>query len=65
MSEGMGAETTMTVGWIAEHLAMGPRGYLNYLSYCRRKLGGYLPISRTDPFMTPLQWVGRQCLARG
>jgi hypothetical protein len=50
MSEGMEAETTMTVGWIAEHLTMDPRGYLNHLSYCRRKLGGYLPISRTDPF---------------
>ncbi len=23
------AETTMTVGWIAERLAMGTRGYLN------------------------------------
>jgi len=34
------AETTMTVGWIAERLAMGTRGYLNYLLYRRRKLGG-------------------------
>ncbi len=34
------AETTMTVGWIAERLAMGTRGYLNHLLYCRRKLGG-------------------------
>jgi hypothetical protein len=24
-------ETTMTVGWIAERLAMGTRGYLNHL----------------------------------
>ena len=44
------AETTMTVGWIAERLAMGTRGYLNHLLYRRRKLGGELPISRTDPF---------------
>ena len=34
------AETTMTVGWIAERLAMGARGYLNHLLYRRRKLGG-------------------------
>jgi hypothetical protein len=40
----------MTVGWIAEHLVMRTRGYLNHLLYRRRKLGGYLPISRTDPF---------------
>ena len=44
------AETTMTVGWIAERLAMGTRGYLNHLLYRRRKLGRELPISRTDPF---------------
>ena len=44
------AETTMTVGWIAERLAMGTRGYLNHLLYRRRKLGGEFPISRTDPF---------------
>jgi hypothetical protein len=31
---------TMTVGWIAERLAMGTRGYLNHLLYRRRKLGG-------------------------
>ena len=30
------AETTMTVGWIAERLAMGTRGYLNHLLYRRR-----------------------------
>jgi REP element-mobilizing transposase RayT len=30
-------ETTMTVGWIAERLRMGTRGYLNYLLYRRRK----------------------------
>ena len=34
------AETTMTVGWIAERLAMGTRGYLNPLLDRRRKLGG-------------------------
>ena len=33
------AEKTMTVGWIAECLAMGTRGYLNHLLYRRRKLG--------------------------
>ena len=33
-------ETTMTVGWIAERLAMGTRGHLNHLLYRRRKLGG-------------------------
>ena len=31
------AETTMTVRWIAEHLGMGSRGYLNHLLYRRRK----------------------------
>jgi len=34
------AEMTMTVGWIAERLAMGTRGYLNHLLYRRRKLCG-------------------------
>ena len=34
------AETTMTVGWTAERLAMGTRGYLNHLLYRRRELGG-------------------------
>jgi hypothetical protein len=34
------AETTMTVGGIAERLAMGTRGYLNHLLYRRRKRGG-------------------------
>ena len=33
------AETTITVGWIAERRAMGTRGYLNHLLYRRRKLG--------------------------
>ncbi len=50
MSARMGSETTMTVGWIAERLAMGTRGYLNHLLYRRRTLGGEYPISRTDPF---------------
>ena len=34
------AETTMTVGWIAERLTMGTRGYLSHLLYRRRKQGG-------------------------
>ena len=34
------AETTMTVGWIAERLGMGTRGHLNLLLYRRRKSGG-------------------------
>ena len=34
------AESTMTVGWIAERLGMGTRGYLNHLLYRRRKSGG-------------------------
>ena len=38
--ERLRAETTTTVGWIAEHLAMGTRGYLNHLLYRRRKLTG-------------------------
>ena len=46
-------ETTMTVGWIAERLAMGTRGYLNHLLYRRRKLDGELTISITDPFFDP------------
>ena len=29
--------TTMTMGWIAERLAMGTRGYLNHRLYGRRK----------------------------
>ena len=33
------AETTMTVGWIAERLTMDTRGYLNHLLYRRRRLG--------------------------
>jgi hypothetical protein len=44
------SETTMTVGGIAERLAMGTCGYLNHLLYRRRKLGGEYPISRNDPF---------------
>ena len=34
------AETTTTLGWIAERLAMGTREYLNHLLYRRRKPGG-------------------------
>ena len=33
------AETTMTVGWIAERLGMGTRGHLNHLLYRLRKTG--------------------------
>jgi putative transposase len=33
------AETTMTVGWIAERLGIGSRGYLNHLLYRQRKSG--------------------------
>ena len=39
----------MTVGWLAERLAMGTRGYLNPLLYRRGKLDGEYPISRTAP----------------
>jgi hypothetical protein len=47
------AETTMTVGWIAERLAIGTRGWLNHLLYGRRKLAGECTISRNDPFTDP------------
>jgi hypothetical protein len=33
------AETTLTVGWIAERLAMGTRSHLNHLLYRQRKTG--------------------------
>ena len=33
------AETTMTVGWITERLAMVTRSYLTHLLYRRGKLG--------------------------
>ena len=33
------AETTMTVGWIAERLEMGTRGHHNHLLYRQRKRG--------------------------
>ena len=33
------AETTRTVGWIAERLEMGTRGHLNHLLYRLRKSG--------------------------
>ena len=39
LAERLRAETTMTVGGIAERLAMGTQGYLNHLLYRRRKLG--------------------------
>ena len=38
--ERLRAETTTTVGWVAERLAMVTRGYLNHLLYRRRKLTG-------------------------
>ena len=44
------AETTMTVEWIAERLAMGTRGYLNHLLYRRRKLGGGGQYQELTPF---------------
>lgn len=34
------AETTLSVGWIAERLGMGTRGHLNHLLYRRRRTGG-------------------------
>ena len=34
------AGTTMTLGWIAERLALGTRGCLNHLLFRQRKLGG-------------------------
>jgi REP element-mobilizing transposase RayT len=34
------AETTMTVGWVAERLGMGTRGHLNHLLYRKRQAGG-------------------------
>jgi hypothetical protein len=43
------AQTTMTVGWIAERLWMGTRGHLNHLLYRRRKSRTEYPLSRTDP----------------
>jgi hypothetical protein len=33
------AETTKTVGWIAERLGMRTRGHLNYVLYRQRKSG--------------------------
>ncbi len=40
LAERLRAETAMTVGGIAERLAMGTRDYVNHLLYRRRKLGG-------------------------
>jgi hypothetical protein len=34
------AETMMTLGWVAERLALGTRGCLNHLLFRQRKLGG-------------------------
>lgn len=41
MAARLRAETTMTVGWIAERLAMGTRGHLNHLLYRQRKAGSH------------------------
>ncbi len=43
------AETTMTVKWIAERLAMGTRGDPNRLLYRLRRWGALYTLSRTDP----------------
>ena len=40
LAERLRAETTLTVGWIAERLRMGTRGHLNHLLYRLRKAGG-------------------------
>jgi hypothetical protein len=40
LAERLRAETTTTVGWIAERRTMGTRSYLNHVLYRRRKLGG-------------------------
>ncbi len=45
------AETTMTVGWIAERLGMGTRGYLNHLLYRQKKSGGKLAIIKNRPLL--------------
>ena len=55
------AETTLTVGWIAERLEMGTRGHLNHLLDRKRKTGGDQPLSRTAPLLTP---CGREFPAR-
>ena len=39
MAARLRAETTMTVGWIAERLGTGTRGHLNHLLYRQRKSG--------------------------
>ncbi len=57
MIERMGAETTMTAGWIAEGLAMGTRGYCPL--YPPLDLGGRV-------FRTQLRVSARtQCSAQG
>lgn len=44
------AETAVTVKWIAQRLQMGAGGYVHHLLYCRRrKEGGHMMKSRTDP----------------
>jgi hypothetical protein len=46
------AETTMTVGWVAERLARGTRGYLNHLLSCIA--GGSWAVSSQYQELTPL-----------
>ncbi len=52
------AETTLTVGWIAERLATGTRGHLNHLPYRLRKSGGKQPLPRIALSIFP-ETVGR------
>ena len=49
------AEMTMTVGWIAERLAMGTRGYLNHLLYRRRKLRASKQYQELTPFLSQIR----------
>ena len=44
------AETTMTVGWIAERLVMGTRGYLG------QARGQFLILIHKAAIATPLAW---------
>ena len=47
------AETTMTVGWIAERLAMGTRGYLNHLCISPEKAGRRVTNIKNRPLFDP------------
>jgi hypothetical protein len=44
------AERTMTVGWIAERLAMSTRGYLNHLLYPGGSWAGSRQYQELTPF---------------